>query len=418
MAFSKSDISAPFRLLRSNTQFANYIITRFTLIFGLFMQATVISYELYKLTDSKMALGLIGLSEAIPAIGMSLFAGHIVEFREKRGMLLKCIGAYILISVGNLLMTSHSAVSTLSITTISLSLYALNFCNGLIRSFIGPTNFALLPLVVKKEDYPQAITLSSFAWQAATVLGPLTGGFLLAWKGISFTMIIVTVCMILAFVSLLRVAPQAIINTKKGNDVFDSLKQGLKFVFRTEVILAAISLDLFAVLFGGAEALLPVYARDILHVGESGFGWLRSAHGIGSIITLIILTVLPLKTKPGVKLLWAVAGYGAALLCFGISKDFYLSFFLLMLAGMFDGVSVVLRQSILQYQTPDDLKSRVASVNTMFISSSNEIGAFESGLTASMMGTVPAVVFGGCMTILVVLVTWAKAPKLRRLKLQ
>jgi MFS family permease len=203
----------------------------------------------------------------------------------------------------------------------------------------------------------------------------------------------------------------------KDIGIIEGLKQGFRFVFKTEVILAVLSLDLFAVLFGGAEALLPVFSSEILKVGEVGYGWLRSAHGIGSIILLFVLAYLPLKNNIGMKLLVSVFLFGLCILFFGISTNVYLSFFLLLFAGLFDGVSVVIRHSILQLNTPEELKGRVSSINMMFISSSNELGAFESGFTARLMGTVSAVVFGGVMTMLVVGFTYLKAPSLKKLKL-
>jgi predicted MFS family arabinose efflux permease len=199
--------------------------------------------------------------------------------------------------------------------------------------------------------------------------------------------------------------------------MLQSLKEGLSFVFRTQVILGALALDMFAVLFGGAVALLPVYATDILQVGEVGFGWLRAAPGIGAIISLLILSIVPLNKNAGKKLLFSLLGFGIAIIIFGISKNFYLSFVMLLMSGMLDAVSVVIRWTILQLYTPDEMRGRVAAVNTMFISSSNELGAAESGFTARLMGTVTAVVFGGCMTIGVVAVTWWKAPKLKNLQL-
>jgi MFS family permease len=193
--------------------------------------------------------------------------------------------------------------------------------------------------------------------------------------------------------------------------------EGLRFVFKNQLILAALALDMFAVLFGGATALLPIYANEILHAGEAGYGWLKAAPGIGSVLTLLVLSFLPLKTKPGQKLLLAIAGFGLATIGFALSKVFFLSFLLLILIGLFDGVSVVIRSNILQLKTPQHMRGRVASVNTMFVSSSNEIGSLESGLTAKWMGTIPATIFGGVMTIVVVAITYFKAPQLKTLDL-
>ncbi|HEY9178222.1 MAG TPA: MFS transporter, partial [Flavipsychrobacter sp.] len=222
---------------------------------------------------------------------------------------------------------------------------------------------------------------------------------------------------LVSLVALLQIKRKPL-TSKPTDPMLKSLKEGLKFVFSTQVIFAALALDMFAVLFGGAVALLPVYATDILQVGEVGFGWLRAAPGIGAIITLFTLSMVPLKTNAGKKLLLSLAGFGIAIIIFGISTNFWLSFAMLLLSGALDGVSVVIRWTILQLYTPDNMRGRVAAVNTMFISSSNELGAAESGFTARLMGTVTAVVFGGCMTLGVVGVTWWKAPKLRKLELE
>jgi MFS family permease len=207
------------------------------------------------------------------------------------------------------------------------------------------------------------------------------------------------------------------ITIQKEVGMLKGLAEGFRFVFGSQIILAVLSLDLFAVLFGGAEALLPVFSKEILQVGEVGYGWLRSAHGIGSLSLLFILAYLPLKTHVGYKLFASVAGFGLCILLFGLSVNFYFSFVVLFFAGLFDGVSVVIRHSILQLKTPEELKGRVSSINMMFISSSNELGAFESGLAARLLGTAPSVVFGGIMTLLVVVITFLKAPSLKKIKL-
>lgn len=216
---------------------------------------------------------------------------------------------------------------------------------------------------------------------------------------------------------IVQISPKPIITVKEIGFV-QGLAQGFRFVFRSEIILAVLALDLFAVLFGGAEALLPVYAKEILHVGPVGYGWLRSAHGIGAICLMFILAYLPLKNNIGYKLLACIVGFGICIILFGVSKYIYFSFAMLFMAGLFDGVSVVIRHSILQLKTPEELKGRVSSINMMFISSSNELGAFESGFTARFIGTIPAVVFGGVMTILIVGFTYFAAPNLKKLKLE
>jgi MFS family permease len=239
---------------------------------------------------------------------------------------------------------------------------------------------------------------------------------MIALTGFEIGLSSIFVLQLVALASLLQIPAQEVINKAK-EPIFKSLKEGIRFVFKTQAILAALSLDMFAVLFGGAVALLPVYADDILKVGEVGYGWLRAAPAIGAIICLFTLSFAPLKTNPGLKLLGSIAAFGITTIIFGISTSFVLSFSMLLLGGLFDSISVVIRGTILQLYTPDEMRGRVASVNTMFISSSNELGALESGATAKWMGTVPAVIFGGVMTLLVVGVTYAKAPILKVLKL-
>lgn len=359
-------------------------------------------------------MGLVGLFEVIPAFACAFFAGYAVDRNEKRSMYLFCILGYVLNSALFLYITSVYFTSTHSVTTMEYMIYAGMFISGFIRAFLAPASFSLLPLLIKKEDIPFAITWSSTSWMIGSVLGPLAGGLLLAHYGITTSIVCALVLLCLSSLFILAIKRKPIQYTKDIG-MIKGLAQGFRFVFRNQVILAVLSLDLFAVLFGGAEALLPVVSTEILKVGEVGYGWLRSAHGIGSIFLLLVLTYLPLKHQVGLKLLFCVALFGLCILFFGLSTSFFISFFMLFFAGLFDGVSVVIRHSILQIKTPEHLKGRVSSINMMFISSSNELGAFESGFTARYLGTVPAIVFGGIMTIAVVVSTYFLAPKLKNL---
>jgi len=381
------------------------------------MQNTIIVYWVYNLTNDVWAIGKLGLFEAIPAIICSLFSGHFVEQREKKTMLTVCITAYCLLTAGYMALSYASDQSLLNISTTVNLIYTGFFINGVIRAFLSPSNFSLLGLLVPRKDLANGATWSSTTWQTGAVLGPLLGGFLIALMKVPFSLIAVLMVEIIALIGIAGVPRQPIMKKEK-EPALKSLKEGLQFVFKTQIILAALTLDMFAVLFGGATALLPVFARDILKVGEVGYGWLRAAPGFGAIITFFLLAWFPLRKNPGKKLLFSIAGYGLAIIIFGLSRDVYLSFTMLLLSGMLDAVSVVVRGTILQLYTPDEMKGRVAAVNTMFISSSNEIGEVESGLTARWMGTVPAVLFGGCMTIVVVAITWMVAPAVRSFKLE
>lgn len=397
-------------------EFRNFLGTRLFLLLSLNMQITIVAYMAYQLTKDPLTLGMIGLWEVIPAIGFSLFSGHFVDQREKRNLLLWCIVGFTLLSVFYFGLSLPSSKEMLGTKYTVWLIYFGVFTGGAIRAFASPSNFALLGLIIPKRLYANATTWSSSAWQLGAVIGPLVGGLLIGRIGFTKSLAAVFVFKMIALIFVSRIGRKPIMKKTK-EPVLKSLKEGLNFVFSTQIILAALALDMFAVLFGGAIALLPVYADEILQVGEVGYGWLRAAQGIGAIVTLGILSFIPLKTNAGKKLLICVAGFGVTTIIFGLSNIFLLSFGMLMLGGMFDAVSVVIRGTILQLYTPDDMRGRVAAVSTMFISSSNELGAAESGFTAKLMGTVAAVVFGGCMTLVVVVTTFFKAPKLRKLRL-
>jgi MFS family permease len=272
--------------------------------------------------------------------------------------------------------------------------------------------FSLFGLVVPRTHYANATSWSSMAWQMGSVLGPLAAGFSIAILGVASSLFAVIGIQLLMLFPLLAIPIKPLLKKVK-EPVMQSVTEGLKFVWKTPALLSALALDMFSVLFGGAVALLPVYQKEILHVDEIGFGLLRSAPGIGALLTLGLLAFLPLKKYPGRKLFACVAGFAISIIVFGISRNFYLSFFMLLLSGMFDAVSVVIRSTILQLMTPDAMRGRVAAVNTMFVSSSNELGDFESGLMAHWLGTVRAVVTGGCITLGIVVFTFFKAPQLR-----
>lgn len=398
-------------------EFRHYLTTRFTIVFALNMQSTIIGWKIFELTKDPLSLGLIGLAELIPAFCLALFAGNIVDKIEKRGTLMKCLVGYLLCGASFLVFTSHLAETHLTVGVIVWTMYLTAFAGGIIRAFSSPTTFTLLSLVVPRKLYSNATTWSSASWQSGAVLGPLAGGFLYAWTGATGVFSTVIGFHILAAVSLIYIAPKPVFYEKKGQAALQRLAEGVRFVFRTKEILAALSLDMFAVLFGGAVALLPIFADEILKVGPEGLGALRAAPAIGSCVTLLLLAYVPLEKKAGIKLLAAVFCFGLSIIVFGLSGLFWLSWCALFLSGVFDGVSVVIRNTILQLKTPDEMRGRVSAVHTMFVGSSNEFGSFESGVTAKWMGTTAAVIFGGCMTLAVVGVTWLISPRLRKLEL-
>ena len=407
----------PYAALRIK-EFNIFLLVRFALVFAWSMQFVIIEWEVYSITKDPWSLGLIGLMEIIPAVGIALFAGHIVDQNEKRGLLIKCILGFSVISFGLFLLTWPKIVGDWSTNAILYSIYFLVFCGGLVRAFIGPTVFSLIALIVPKKLYPNAATWSSSTWQVASVVGPAVAGLSIAWIGVHWSMCLVVGFTIIALLNLFRISKKPILNPKIGEPIWSSLKEGVKFVYNTKAIFGAITLDMIAVLFGGAVALLPIFAQDILKVGSEGFGILRAAPAVGAFITMWITAYIPVSKNAGMKLLAAIFGFGICIIVFGLSSIFWVSVVALFFSGVTDGVSMVIRQTILQLKTPDHMRGRVASVNSIFVGSSNELGAFESGLTAKLIGTVTAVVFGGTMTLITVVTTGIALPSFRKLDLQ
>ncbi len=407
----------PYAALRYR-EFNIFLIVRFAMVFAWSMQFIVIEWQVYTLTKDPLSLGIIGLMEVIPAVTMALFAGHIVDQKEKRNLLLFCILGFSVLSLGLFILSAPAVLVDMDTKTILYFIYFLVFLGGIVRSFIGPTIFSLIALIVPKNIYPNAATWSSSTWQMASVLGPALAGFSISGIGVHWSMCFIFVCSIVALFALVKIERKPISNSKIGEPIFESLREGLKFVFGTRAVFGALTLDMIAVLFGGAVALLPIFAQDILHVGAEGFGVLRAAPAVGAAITMFGSTHFPLHKNAGKKLLLAVFGFGVCMIVFGISTNFGLSVIVLFLSGALDGVSMIVRQTILQIKTPDHMRGRVASVNSMFVGSSNELGAFESGATAKLMGTVTAVVFGGSMTLLTVGITAFISPSFRKLDLQ
>jgi MFS family permease len=414
MSTKKND---PYAALRYK-EFNMFLLLRFAMVFAWSMQFIIIEWQVYSLTKSALSLGIIGLMEVVPAIAMALFAGHIVDQKEKKGMLLKCILGFSIISFGLFLLTWPRIVSDWSTETILYSIYFLVFLGGLVRAFLGPTIFSLLSLIVPKSIYPNAATWSSSVWQIGAVVGPAVAGFSITLIGVHWSMCSIFACSVFALLILTQIGTKPILNPKIGEPIMQSLKEGVKFVYTNKTIFGALTLDMVAVLFGGAVALLPIFAQDILKVGPEGFGVLRAAPAVGALLTMFVSAHLPFYKNAGKKLLGAIFAFGVFTIIFGISTWFWLSVFALFMSGVADGISMVIRQTILQLKTPDHMRGRVAAVNSIFVGSSNELGAFESGLTAKLMGTVTAVVFGGSMTLLIVVFTGFKLPSFRNLDLQ
>ena len=295
-------------------------------------------------------------------------------------------------------------------------IYCMIFLNGLARAFYGPATFTVYANSIPKELYPNGSSWSSSSWQIAAILGPATGGLVYGFYGITaaFAVILVFLLISLVLIYLLRSYPPVF---APKESIWISLREGIHFVVNSKMLIWAMSLDLFSVFFGGAVALLPVFANDILKVGSQGLGIMRATSSLGAVLTMLAMARYSPMGKPWRNLLIAVTGFGLSIICFGLSRSFYLSLFFLFTEGAFDSVSVIIRGTIMQLLTPDHMRGRVSAVNFMFIGSSNEIGAFESGAAATLLGTVPSVIFGGSMTLLIVTITYLKTKKLIPLSL-
>ncbi|RCS26065.1 MFS transporter [Polaribacter sp. WD7] len=406
----------PYAALRIK-EFNIFLFVRFLLVFGWSMQFIVIEWQVYSITKNPLSLGIIGLMEIIPAFTMALFAGHIVDQKEKRNLLALCTAAFSLISFGLFFLTSDKVVGNWSTNSILYGIYALVFFGGFLRSFFGPTIFSLVALLVPKKIYHNAATWSTSTWKTASVSGALFGGFFISWIGVDMTLCLVFVLVILSLIFTFLIQKKPILNKKIGEPMMQSLKAGVRFVFKTKEILGVLTLDMIAVLFGGTVAILSVFAQDVLKVGPEGFGILNASISVGSIVTMFLTTYIPINKKTGIKMLISVFIFGLSIIAFGLSSLFWVSVLALFVSGAADGISMVIRQTILQLKTPDDMRGRVSSVNSMFVGSSNELGAFESGLAAKILGPVAAVVFGGTMTLITVVATAVANPTLRELDL-
>lgn len=399
----------------NHREFRLFILSRFFYIMALRMVATVVAYQLFQITKDSFSIGIVGLSEFVPVFALALYAGHIIDKSDKRTMLLKGILSYSLCVLALVIITFPSVQENIGQQNTPVFFYVVIFFTGIIRAFAGPTSHAIIAQLVPRNTLQFAASISSSSWLSASILGHASAGFMIAGFGINKTFMVILVLVLAAAFCLSKIERKPAVQTNSNIKAWEGVKQGLGFVFSHKILLGAISLDLFAVLFGGAIALIPEFATEVLKVGPIGFGWLNAAIDIGSIITILFITISPLTKRQGYKLFWAVAGFGLCIIIFGISRVYWVSFVALLIAGMLDGISVVIRGTVIQLTTPDHMRGRVSSVNSMFINSSNELGQFESGFTARIFGGAsPAVIFGGTMTLLVTIITWLKAPALRK----
>lgn len=387
------------------------LISRLMVTVAVQVQAIAVGWQIYAITNNPLMLGFAGLAEAIPAIGVALYAGHVADVVDRKKIVLWAVGTLVL-SLALLWGCTLAMPANWSLVTCLFIVIAIS---GVARGFYAPAIFGTVSDIVPRHLMGNAAAWNSTVWQASAVIGPIFGGLLYGWVQAANTYMFSTILLACAFVSFSLIKSKSDINPNKHDTILENIKEGLQFVFSNQIILGAMAMDLFAVLFGGAVALMPIFAKDVFHCGPQVLGVLRAAPSVGSVITAVVLTRHPITHNSGKVFMLAAAGFGLCIIGFGLSTNLYLSLILLAISGALDGISVWVRSTIFQLVTPNDMKGRVAAVNSMFIGSSNEIGEFESGTAAKLMGLVPSVVFGGVMTLLVVLATSIRAPKLRNL---
>ncbi|HVB31855.1 MAG TPA: MFS transporter [Gemmatimonadaceae bacterium] len=410
------DPTAPSRDAYASLRFPNFrwfVVSTFAMTVATQIQGIVVGWQIYTITHDPLSLGLIGLAEALPFLSVSLPAGHTADRLNRRTITLVALAAMVLCSISFLIFSVNPRVLA---TPGVWPFFAVIFVSGIARAFYNPARAALLAEIVPRAAYANASAWRSSAWQTAAVVGPAIGGLLYGFSsatvayGADTTLMVISVA---AFAAI-RYTPQPAGAVREP--LVQSLRAGIHFVFHQPAILGALTLDLFSVLLGGAEALLPVFASDILHVGPEGLGILRAAPAVGAVVMSIYIAHRRPMERAGRTMLFAVATFAIAIIGFGLSRNVVLSFGLLALSGMADNVSVVVRATLLQIMSPPEMLGRVSAVNAIFIGSSNELGAFESGVTARLLGAVPAVILGGLASLGVVGVVARTVPSLRDLK--
>lgn len=393
--------------------FRRFIVSLLAMTVGSQVQTLVVSWQIYGITHDPLSLGLIGLAEVVPFIGVALLAGHVADRLDRRrialwslGVLLACALSLVALSRAHAWMAAHGV----------WPFYVVVAVGGLARSFLMPARNSLAVGLVPLEHLPNSIAWRSSTWQSGAVAGPAVGGLLYGFAGVTVAYAVQAVLMLVALAAFARIAIAPARAASREPDARDGLLSGLRFVWRERTLLGAQTLDLFSVLLGGAEALLPVFADRVLHVGPEGLGVLRAAPAAGAMLMSFYMAHQPPLRRAGRTMLLAVAVYAACIIGFGLSRSFAASVVLLAVSGMADNISVLVRQTMLQILTPPQLLGRVLAVNSIFVGSSNELGAFESGVTARLFGTVPAVVFGGVASLAVVATVAGTVPQLRRMR--
>jgi MFS family permease len=406
-------MSAPSSSVLHIRSFRLLLITRMFSTMALQAQAVIVGWQVYSITKDVFLLGLTGLVEAVPAITCAFFAGHVVDTHSPRNVYICCVLAMALNTIGLLLLAG--GYIPLEPKTVLLSLYVGVFLSGIDRSFSRPASSSMLPLIVPRPSIPSALAWNTSSFQISNIAGPALAGLIYGAYGPHRAWLLPTIlmCTALCLSFFITVSPRLEALNTKREKAWASIKTGWRFIWKHPVLLPVMALDMFAVLLGGAISMLPAYADQVLHVGAEGLGALRAAPAIGAISTALILSVRPMRYLPAKRLLLVVAGFGLCMIGFGLSKVFWLSMLFLMLSGVCDSISVIMRGTLIQLLTPQHMLGRVSSINSMFISSSNEIGSFESGTAARLLGLVPSIVAGGLATLGVVGLTAYFAPKFR-----
>ena len=398
-------------------EFRRFVFARFFLTLAIQMQMSTVSLQIYyEYSKEEIILGMIGLAEALPFIVTSFFSGHLADIISRKKILL--VGS-IALFLCSLFLFGFSSNLFIWVQSFGMyALFAIVFVFGIIRSFLAVSTHPFMSQIIPRELYTQSATWNSTAWHIASVLGPVIAGLMYGYNH-SFhanwcygTTCVLFICAIVCF-ALIKSKPIPV--KTKEESFFESMTVGVKFVFKNKLVLSALSLDLFAVLFGGAVALIPAFTDKVLHLGPEAYGLLRTAPAIGAVLMAFYLAANPPTKKAGISLLVGVGAFGLFTVFFAFCTNYWLAFLMLLFTGAFDNISVVVRHTILQLSTPDEMRGRVAAVNSIFIGSSNEIGAFESGVAAKLLGLIPSIAFGGVMTILVVLGVHKLNPELKNL---
>ncbi len=408
---NKSDAYSSLRI----KDFRSFITAYFFLTFALQMQSVVVGWQVYQLTHDALSLGLIGFVEVAPFFSIVLFSGHVADVYSRKKIIVFATLVYLLSGL-SLLLLSTVFKSALSVHG-AFPIYCIIFVTGIARGFLSPAILALMPQLVPRNIFGNASTWNSLVGQIGEVTGPAVGGLIYGFSGVGSAYAVVVIISALTFIAFLMVSDKPLPKRSHELSIRESLAEGVGFVFKTEVILSAVSLDMFAVFFGGAVAVLPIFADRILHAGPEGLGILRAAPAVGAIVMSVIQAHRPFLDRAGRSLIVSVFGFGISIIVFALSRNIWLSLAALFMNGLCDNVSVVLRTAIIQLNTPDELRGRVSAVNGIFTGASDGLGSFESGFAARLLGLVPSVVIGGGITLATAVTTRALSQKLWNLKM-